>query len=88
MTLEKDIERPACAYAESRGWFEAKIAQSNKNGMPDRIFHRRGFTMYVEFKRPGEKPTPQQIRRHEQLRAQGIPVHVIDNLEDARAVLR
>lgn len=88
MTLEKDIERPACAYAESRGWFEAKIAKSNKNGMPDRIFHRRGFTLYIEFKAPGEKPTPQQIRRHEQLRAQGIPVHVIDNLEDARAVLR
>lgn len=88
MTLEKDIERPACAYAESRGWFEAKIAKSNKNGMPDRIFHRRGVTMYVEFKREGEKATRQQLRRHEQIRAQGIPVFVIDNLEDAYEVLR
>lgn len=88
MTREIEIERPACEYAKCRGWFEAKIAASNKNGMPDRIFHRRGCTIYVEFKAPGEKPTPQQLKRHRELRAHGIAVHVVDSLEAAYVLLR
>lgn len=88
MTREIEIERSAMEYARARGWFEAKIKSSNKNGMPDRILHRRGLTMYIEFKAPGERPTVQQLKRHRELREQGIPVHVIDNLEDAHIVLR
>lgn len=88
MTREIEIERPACEYAERRGWFEAKIASSNKNAMPDRIFHRRGYTMYIEFKRPGEEPTPQQRKRHREIRKHGIPVHICDNLELAYELLR
>lgn len=88
MTREIEIERPACAYAIKRGWFEAKISSSNKRAMPDRIFHRKGFTMYVEFKAPGEEPTAQQLRRHRELRDHGIPVHAVDNLEQAYALFR
>lgn len=87
-TRESEIEQRAMAYAEVRGWFEAKIASSNKNGMPDRILHRRGYTMYIEFKAPGEEASKQQLKRHRELRKQGIPVHVIDNLEDAIELLR
>jgi hypothetical protein len=88
VTREIAIERPACDFAKSRGWFEAKIASSNRNGMPDRIFHRRGYTMYVEFKAPGEGPTVQQEKRHREIRSYGIPVHVCDDLEEAYELFR
>lgn len=88
MTREIEIEQPACDFAKNRGWFEAKIASSNKNGMPDRIFIRRGQVMFIEFKRPGEDASPQQKRRHREIRKHGIPVHVCDNLEEARELLR
>jgi Holliday junction resolvase len=81
MSLERDLERVVCRYAERAGWFEAKIASSNKRGMPDRVFHRKGETMYVEFKRPGNGCTAIQLKRHEDLRKAGIPVHVINDAE-------
>lgn len=85
--LERDIEGPAKAYAKKRGWFVAKLMRCDINSMPDDIFHRRGFTLYIEFKKPGEEPTTQQKKRHREIRKQGIPVHVVDNLEDAYAIL-
>lgn len=85
--LERDIEGPAKAYAKKRGWFVAKLMRCDLNGMPDDIFHRRGFTIYIEFKKPGEQPTIQQRKRHKELRKHDIPVHVVDNLEDAYAIL-
>lgn len=88
MTREIEIERPASQFAEMRGWFEAKIQSPGKRGMPDRIYHRHGMTMYVEYKAPGEKPTPQQRKRHSEIRDHGVPVHVIDNLEQAYALFR
>lgn len=54
------IERPASAYAESRGWFEVKIMLTSKNGFPDRLYARNGVIVFVEYKAPGEEPTAQQ----------------------------
>lgn len=88
MTREADIERAACHYAEARGWFQIKIMRASKNGFPDRFYARGGRVVLVEYKAPGEKPGAQQLRRHAELRAAGVEVHVIDNLEDARALLR
>lgn len=88
MTREIEIERPASVYAESRGWFEVKIMQTSKRGFPDRFYARKGRIVLVEYKAPGEKPTAQQLKRHSELRAQGVEVHVIDNLEDAHALFR
>ena len=44
--------------------------------------------MLIEYKRPGEKPGPQQQKRVNELRAAGVTVHVIDNMEVARAVFQ
>lgn len=87
-TLERDIEGPAKAFAKRRGWFVAKLMKCDINGMPDDIFHRRGLTMYIEFKKPDETPSPQQLKRHRELRAHGIAVHVCDDLETAHVLLR
>ena len=84
--LEKDVERVGCLYAQVRGWFEAKMTSPSKRGFPDRIYIRAGRHVFVEWKRPGEKPTRQQLLRHRELRAFGAEVHVIDNLQDAYAL--
>ena len=38
-------------------------------------------TVFVEMKAPGKKPNASQLKRHEELRALGITVLVIDSLE-------
>lgn len=85
---ESDIESAAANYAKRRGWFVVKLMKCNISGMPDRLFHRKGFTIYIEFKAPGGQLSAQQIKRHKELRKHGIPVHVVDNLEAARAILQ
>lgn len=80
---EIEIERPASDYAELRGWFEVKIMQTSKRGFPDRLYARDGKIILVEYKRPGKEPTTQQAKRHRELRAHGVEVHAIDNLQDA-----
>lgn len=85
---EIEIERPASEYAERRGWYEIKIMQASKRGFPDRFYARKGRIVLVEYKAPGEGPTTQQAKRHRELRAHGVEVFVIDNLDDAYALLR
>lgn len=85
--VESDIEREAKKYARKRGWFVAKLMRCDINAMPDNIFHRRGHTIYIEFKKSMEPPTRQQLKRHREIRAHGIPVFVLDNLEEAYVVL-
>lgn len=85
---ESDIEGKGSEFAIRRGWMVIKLMQCSIDSMPDRLHHRRGITMYIEYKKPGESPSPKQLKRHKELRAQGIPVHVVDNLEDAYVILR
>lgn len=44
--------------------------------------------VFVEFKRPGEDPTPQQADNHQELRARGQLVYVCRSLEEFKEVLR
>ena len=43
--------------------------------------------MIVEFKAPKKKPTPYQQAIHRRLMAVGWEVHVIDNIEEGKALL-
>lgn len=88
MTREIEIEKPATAYAKSRGWFEVKIEKTSKKGFPDRFYARNGKVILVEYKAPGEVPKGNQIIRHKELRAHGVVVFVIDKLEDVYAIFR
>ena len=84
---ESRIERAATDYAETRGWWEIKIKMASKNGVPDRLFLRDGRYVWIEFKRPGEVPRPQQVKRIADMRAHGAEVFVCDNLDDAKRIL-
>lgn len=83
-----DIEKPAIEYAKKRGWMVEKVKSLSRNGFPDRYFLRNGRTVLVEFKAPDKPPTPQQLKRHREIREHGGEIHVIDNLDYAFALFK
>lgn len=66
------------------GWLFVNLIQTNENGIPDTMIMRGGVCIFLEFKRPGEKPDPLQIYRHDQLRLQGFHVFTVDSLSDIK----
>ena len=84
---EKYIETRVCEFAKKRGWLVYKWSSPNNRGVPDRIFVRDRIVILIEFKAPGKKPTPLQNRTHEKLRAEGMEVYVIDNINDGKDLL-
>ena len=79
--LEKDIEKNAVSYAESCGWRHRKLDKGpGERAWPDHLFLGPGGQVFlVEFKRVGEGPRPQQLKRHRDLRALGFPVAIVNN---------
>ncbi len=87
MMRERSIEARVCALARAEGWLVHPKAASGTRGWPDRTFTKPGRVVFVEFKAPGRRPTRLQAWRHEDLRAQGYVVHVIDSVAAGRSVL-
>ena len=58
--LEKSIEGAAARYARSVGVLTYKFSSPAQRGVPDRIFIGPMGTIFMEFKRPGGKPTALQ----------------------------
>ena len=79
--LESKIQRGIINLLEAGGWYVIKLMQTNKNGIPDLICHKAGRTIYIEVKRPGEKPRPLQLVRHAQLAAAGIQTYVMTKID-------
>jgi hypothetical protein len=70
------------------GWRTYKLSFVGTRGAPDRLFGKDGRSILIEFKAPGEKPTPQQTLRHTELREQfGFDVRWTDSLDGARDIL-
>lgn len=87
MMLEKDVERWAVIKAKKAGYWTRKFAAPGNRSVPDRLFGRDGQVMFVEFKRPGGKPTELQLMEHAEMRSFGLEVHVIDSREAFAALL-
>tara|TARA_Y100000593_G_scaffold83521_2_gene157523 strand:- start:26317 stop:26637 length:321 start_codon:yes stop_codon:yes gene_type:complete len=86
--LESAIERPVVKRAERAGYFVRKLEWTGRVGAPDRIFARKDRgVVFIEFKRPGEKPRRSQTEEHKDMRAAGMEVHVCDNVSDALRIL-
>ncbi len=85
---EIGIEMGTVIRAERAGFFTRKVQWPGRRHAPDRVFARedRG-TVWIEFKKPGEKARPGQEREHEKMRAAGMEVHVCDSVEGAVRVL-
>ncbi len=79
-----DIERPLFRFLRAHGWLCEKVISMSRKGWPDRFCARKGRIVLVELKAPGKQPTEQQLKRHKELRDQGVEVVWFDNLEDAK----
>lgn len=78
---ERDIENHLCVQVGIRGGAAFKWSSPSNNGVPDRIVFLPGMErpVYVELKKPGEKPSPVQSAVHDTLRRLGQDVFVIDS---------
>lgn len=82
---ESQIQKSVIKKYERDGWYVVKILQTTKNGWPDLQCHKLGITEFIECKEEGNgydfaRRFPLQHYRHEELRAQGFTVKVIDYL--------
>lgn len=100
--LEKDIEKYLVKRAKEAGGEVRKVQWIGRRGAPDRLvllpgrmtikrgkpFAPAGRAVWVELKAPGKKPTRQQAREHERMRALGQHVMVVDSVEGVDDLLR
>ena len=79
---EKTLERALVEKIRQRGGICLKLQGNMYAGMPDRlILLPGGIAIFVELKSEGIKPRKLQLVRHEELRALGFKVFVIDTHE-------
>lgn len=84
---ESYIERKVCDFAKKLGWLVRKLQWVGRHGAPDRVFIKAGRLVFIEFKAPGKKPTAHQTLEIERLRAEGMEVYVIDDIDEGKFVL-
>lgn len=84
---EKDIEAKVTKWARDRHFLTYKFVSPSQRGVPDRVFIRDGYVIWIEFKAPGKKPTPLQAHTIKKMQDEGCRVYVFDNAEDAIAKL-
>ena len=76
---EREIEQALRRHIRKAGGLCLKFVSPGNAGMPDRLcLLPNGEIFFVEVKAPGKKPSPLQLKRHEQLKALGFRVFVID----------
>lgn len=85
---ESKIEKALTEGAERLGAAVRKLKWIGRDGAPDRVVMFRGWTVWVELKRPGEVPRPIQENEHRLMRRVGQDVRVIDTLEGVDEFLR
>lgn len=88
--LEKVIEEKVCTFAKSLGCINYKFTSPNRRSVPDRLFVMPGGrgVFFIEFKRKGQKPTEAQVVEIEKIRAKGVNVYVVDNVEEGKKIVQ
>jgi hypothetical protein len=85
---ESSVEERAKRYARSLGYWCRKFKSPGRRSAPDDIFANGcGFVFWVEFKARGKTATALQLEEHAEMRAHGLIVYVVDNFDDAKAIL-
>ena len=84
---ESAIEKAVTAHAKKNGWISFKWVSPSQRGVPDRLYFKSGELVIVEFKAPGKKPTPYQLAIHRQLASVDHFVHIIDDIDQGKALL-
>lgn len=85
-TRESTVERFFTDTVRSRGWDSFKFISPGTRGVPDQILlipghqGRDAVTLFVEIKRPGERPRASQQATFARMRASGATIVVVDSV--------
>lgn len=84
--LEQDIER----FMQRKGiWQLARYqAQSNQNGLPDRIYLYKGYLLGLELKTDEGKPTKLQLKKLDVINKNGGIGLIVRNVETVMQLIR
>ena len=86
---EKQIEEKLVKAVKAEGGICPKLVSPGTDGMPDRlVLLPKGRIGFAEVKAPGKKPRPLQERRHEELRALGFTVSVLDDPKQIPQIIK
>lgn len=91
MTTERAIVRAILAYMNGLPGCLARKRWGGGMGVagdPDIDACIRGRSVQLEVKRPGERPTPLQLKRIEEWRRAGAVVAVVNSVADVRRLLQ
>ncbi len=89
LELEKDIEKKIGGYAKKHGCMYLKFTSPAARAVPDRlIITPKGVIGFLEVKRKGNKPTPLQTLKIEELRRQNCRVAWCDSVENGTEFIR
>jgi hypothetical protein len=83
---ERIIENLLALRVKHLGGEVRKVQWIGRRGAPDRLVLLPGRHFFVELKALGEQPAPHQERELARLRFYGVPVCVIDSLEQVQAI--
>lgn len=88
MRRESTVESYLVRRVKESGGMAIKLNPIGMAGLPDRLVLLPGAKIiFVELKRPGEKPRKLQTHIHNQLRLLGFRVEVADNNEKIKMIL-
>lgn len=86
---EKTPAGEAHDFALIRGWMTFKVESPTFNGLPDRLYLRRGRYVWIEWKNPHDGTLSAiQIIRIRALREHGAEVFVCTTIEEAKVILK
>ncbi len=85
VTPETALKHAAVQYLRLQGWLTYPVVQQGigaVRGMPDRVAIKAGRTIWLEFKAPRGRVSPEQEERFAEMRAAGAEVYIVRALED------
>lgn len=94
---EADFQDAVVRALVERGWTVWQMYRGSQRGgsvwatkgIPDLFaFRAPGLLLWLELKQPGNKPSPAQLERHEELRRAGLPITVAWTLEQVLLAAR
>jgi len=80
---ESEVERLVNEWAEDNGFTSIKLSGPNDRGKADRMFLRKGVTVFIELKATGEVPSKLQERWLRKRREDGFDATWADSPKDA-----